>query len=237
MSSDQTLKNLTDHYIQIDILAKLAGSDSPVRFTDLKDAGIENSLFMYHANKLLSRGLITKNEDTGFELTARGASWINFIGFKNLQPQISPRLVVQFIITNDKDEVLLSKRTGSMGKLLNEYMLPGGLYKYGESADENARTQLRSFIETTKDTLVELLTIAETIQTEQTEGAYHSIGYIYQVQFNGVPASDDPQYELEWFKQSELTSSDNRLSNSHFIPELFTRLTNGLQPNELFILQ
>ncbi len=237
MSDVKLLQNLTDHYIQVDILAHLARTESAVRFTDLKDPGIENSLFMYHANKLLDRGLITKSDGEGFSLTPKGASWINFIGFKHLQPQLSPRLLVQFIITNDSDDVLLSRRTGSMGKLLNEYMLPGGLYKYGKSANENARTQLSSFIQNMDDSLLELITIAETIEKNQTGQLYHSIAYIYQVQFSGIPASDDPQYELTWFKQSELTIPDTRPTNSYFISELFTRLESGIQSNELFILE
>lgn len=237
MADTKLLKNLTDHYIQIDILAKLAQSESAIRFTDLKDSGIENSLFMYHANKLIDRGLITKSEGEGFSLTPKGASWINFVGYKHLQPQLSPRLLVQFLITNDSDEVLLSRRTGSMGTLLNEYMLPGGLYKYGKSADENARIQLKSFIELTDDTQLDLLTTAEEIHTNHTGEIYHSISNIYSVQFSGVPVSDDPQYELVWFEKSQLTAGSNQLANSHFIPELFTRLKNGLKPRELFIFQ
>ena len=237
MQDSSELRNLTDHYIQIDILSKLAQNESAVRFTDLKDPSIENSLFMYHANKLLNRGLIQKQEPTGFVLTQAGARWINFIGVGKLAPQQSPRLLVQFLITNESGEVLLSRRTGSMGKLLNEYMLPGGLYKYGKSANENAHTQLRSFISIDRDVPLELLTIAETIQGNETGEAYHSISYIHQVNFDGTPASDDPQYEIEWFKQSELTASNGKLNQSSFMPEFFTRLENGLQANELFILK
>lgn len=237
MKDSFELRNLTDHYIQIDILSKLAQNESAVRFTDLKDPGIENSLFMYHANKLLNRGLIQKQEPTGFALTQAGARWINFIGVGKLAPQQSPRLLVQFVVTNESGEVLLSCRTGSMGNLLNEYMLPGGLYKYGRSADENDRAQLASFISSDEDVSLELITIAETIQSNEAAEAYHSISYIYQVRFSGVPASDDPQYELEWFKQSELTVSNNQLDQSRFIPEFFTRFKNGLQSNELFLLK
>lgn len=237
MQDSFELRNLTDHYIQIDILSKLAQNESAVRFTDLKDPGIENSLFMYHANKLLNRGLIQKHEPSGFKLTQAGARWINFIGVGKLAPQLSPRLLVQFVIINESGEVLLSRRTGSMGKLLNEYMLPGGLYKYGRSADENARAQLGSFISIDEDASLELLTIAETIQGNQADGTYHSICYIYGVHFDGIPASDDPQYELGWFNQSELTSSNQQMNQSIFIPEFFARLQKGLQPNELFLLK
>lgn len=236
MSDASLLKNLTDHYIQVDILARLAKADESVRFTDLKDPGIENSLFMYHANKLLDRGLIIKNEGSGFSLTPKGGSWINFIGYKNLQPQVSPRLLVQFLITNNADEVLLSRRAGSIGKLLNEYMLPGGLYKYGKSADDNARTQLANFLKSTDDASLDLLTIAETIHVTQTDEVHHSISYIYRVEWAGEVESDDPQYELTWFKRANLIATNDQLIHSRFIPELFTRLDNGLKPNELFRL-
>lgn len=235
MTDGKLLKNLTDHYIQVDILAHLAKVESPVRFTDLKDPGIENSLFMYHANKLLDRGLITKIDGEGFSLTEQGASWINFIGFKHLQPQLSPRLLVQFVITNDNNEVLLSRRTGSMAKILNEYMLPGGLYKYGFSGYENARNQLKSFIaDSTPE--IQLLTIAEAIQKNDADESYHSIAYIYGVEYNGVPISDDPQYELVWFKNAELVASNPKLARSRFITELFSRGLDTLQSNELFTI-
>lgn len=234
MKDSHELRNLTDHYIQVDILSKLAQSESAVRFTDLKDPGIENSLFMYHANKLLNRGLIQKEDPSGFSLTEEGARWINFIGIDKLSPQQSPRLLVQFIVTNERGEILLSKRMGSLKNLLNEYLLPGGLYKYGQTLEQNAQRIAANFgIQLSADSSP---SVVESVQ-KLDDTKHHSIGYVYTVATDEtLVISSDEQYEFEWWSTRDVSHQVSQFENSKALVILLERYQSGLQPYELIEL-
>lgn len=231
MADDVRIKALTDHYIQLEILAKLAKSEGPVRFTDLKDPAIENSLFMYHANKLLKRELLEKS-DSGFALTSKGADWLNFVGEGSLLPQRSPRLLVQLLIINSDDEVLLSRRTGSMKRLLNEYTLPGGLYKYGETLEQNLARVAEHYDCVADD--FNLATIAETIASVD-HGLYHSIAYVFEARANvdiRLPLNDS--YEYAHRSTADVAKGGGLFVHPGFLQEFMQRHEAGLQDHELF---
>ena len=237
-SSHRTsLKPLTDHYIQVDILARLAKGGTTIRFTDLKDPGIENSHFMYHANKLLDRGLIQKVEPKGFELTAKGAEWINFVGLQDMHPQMTPRLLIQLVIRNSKNEILFSRRKGKLGELLNEYMLPGGLYKYGVSAPDNALSILAKFGIDANQSNLEFITIAETLAINPSGNQYHSLAWIYSL--NLVVADDlqgEELYDVIWASEDQVLTS-KEFEQAEFLREFLKRFSEGkISANETFAL-
>jgi hypothetical protein len=134
-----------DHFLQADILNKLAAAEGPIRFSDLKQDGIENSLFMYHTNKLIGRGLVDKT-DTGFTLTLKGVRWVNYSGTLHDFSITTPRPLVQFIIQDGADNTLLAIRRGQLRKQLNDYLLPGNVYQYGLTLEENASAILRQIL-------------------------------------------------------------------------------------------
>lgn len=62
---------MLDHYIQRDIIYKLSYTDN-LRFRDLKPDDMDNKLFTYHLKKVVSSGLIVKQEDGKYRLTKTG---------------------------------------------------------------------------------------------------------------------------------------------------------------------
>jgi hypothetical protein len=96
-----------DHYLQDALLSRLSGSDRSLRFSELKDDGIENSLFMYHANKLIVRGAIIKDED-GFRLRANGARWINSVEPDMVRAQSTVKPLIQLVVRSRDGYLLLN---------------------------------------------------------------------------------------------------------------------------------
>ncbi len=130
-----------DHHIQTSIVETLhlRGGQS---FSSLKPRGIENSLFMYHIRKLITRGIVEKTT-TGFVLTANGARWANQTDHRYRHPK-APRLLIQFIVIRD-NAILVSERAAHMAEHLNHYMLPGGLHSFGSEGTAAASSIAQNF--------------------------------------------------------------------------------------------
>src|ERR1700722_16797901 len=62
---------MLNHYIQKNIIYRLALT-SPLRFKDLKPDELDNKLFNYHLKIVMSLGLVEKNKDGLYILTAKG---------------------------------------------------------------------------------------------------------------------------------------------------------------------
>lgn len=64
-------KGVFEHYIQRDIIYRLAFSES-LRFSELKPDILENKLFTYHLKKVVTAGYVVKNVNGLYELTPEG---------------------------------------------------------------------------------------------------------------------------------------------------------------------
>jgi ADP-ribose pyrophosphatase YjhB (NUDIX family) len=62
---------MLDHHLQRTIAYRLAFTDG-LRFSELKPDNVDNKLFTYHLKKVESAGLIAKNPDGAYSLTAEG---------------------------------------------------------------------------------------------------------------------------------------------------------------------
>ena len=222
-----------DHYLQTAILSRLSDADGPLRFSELKEDGIENSLFMYHANKLIARGAITKDDD-GFHLTANGARWVNSIerNMKNVQSTVKP--LIQLVIRDSKGNILISSRKGQLKELLNDLMLPGGLHKTGESADENAATITAKILKDPSP-VARFLTVIESINTYPDGFIYHSISHVYTIDVDIHPETvEDDRFELKWMPLSEINTNNPLFASSLFVLKFIEKLQNNtLQPREV----
>lgn len=122
-----------DHHLQDKIVAALV--DGKKRFSDLVPEGLENSMFMYHMNKLLKKGIVQKDSDL-YSLTQVGAKRYN-ARFRLRDPLELPTLLVQYLVIND-EKVLMSHRITALSENLNEYMLPGGNHFFLSSSRASA---------------------------------------------------------------------------------------------------
>jgi hypothetical protein len=223
-----------DHFLQADILNKLASADEPVRFSDLKQYGIENSLFMYHTNKLISRGLVDKT-DAGFTLTLKGVRWANHAGTFHDFSITTPRPLVQFVIQDSMGNTLLAVRKGQLRKQLNDYLLPGNIYQYGLTLEENATAILGQIFAETSLPPADLLTIADSIHQSEDDFVHHVISHILHVRFpDAAPAvREHSLFTTTWMATADIHADNPVLERSGFLPELFSRLP-ALKPHETF---
>lgn len=209
-----------DHYIQAQIVQELSNAENPIRFSNLKDPGIENSLFMYHANKLIDRGLLEKVED-GFQLTVKGARWSNHVNDQLLSPELLPRPLIQFIITN-QDNILLGMRIGSMKKYLNKYLLPGGLHIYGKTADQSAEEIIKKVIKNENINL-SLISFAEYI-IKYPDYTHHSLAHIFRVEVDNPVANDQSGYHSQWVKISDINKNNAEFKDDNLLLEVIQRI-------------
>jgi hypothetical protein len=231
MSDNFLTKQYVDHFLQAQIVQQLAVSEKPLRFSELKDDGVENSLFMYHANKLIDRGLVAKQED-GFQLTEKGARWANYANANLLNREALPKPLVQCIIKS-KGSVLIANRTGSMKELLNEYMLPGGLHHVGKSSEENMNLFLQGLFAESVDA-PSLITVAEVIITHNDEFVHHTISHIFSLELPSqhVPKNTD-KFEYNWVDIDSVKTTNPDFSNSQIVP-MVVENQSSLKPYEVF---
>ncbi len=123
-----------DHHLQSQIVQQLMMQGEQT-FSELKPAGIENSLFMYHMRKLITRGIAEKAAN-GFQLTPHGARWANKTGSALHQIEL-PRPRVQLIVLMG-ETMLIAERTEHLAKHMNRYMLPGTFHRFGETSRQTA---------------------------------------------------------------------------------------------------
>lgn len=233
MSKTSSPQTLVDHYLQIMLLTRLSVAGQSLRFSELKEDGVDNSLFMYHANKLISRKLITK-DDRGFHLTTIGARWINSVGRDMKYDQQTAKPLVQFVVQDQEGNMLLSSRKGQLKALLNDYMLPGGLHKSGMSAGENAQRIARDMLGD-KPLVPELLSVVENINIYQDGFVYHSLSHIYSLHVKSTdPISSDDRFAFEWFAKAQIRTDNPLFSKSLFLPLFVAKLQdNQLQSHEV----
>jgi len=226
MTKSPLMKIYTDHYLQAALLSRLAVANGPVRFSELKEDGIENSLFMYHANKLIQRGAIVKNGD-GFALTPNGARWINSMNVDMSSANQTVKPLIQFVIHDGDGNILLSTRKGQLKELLNDYMLPGGLHKSGLTADQNAMRILEIMFGDSAPK-AQFLSIVESLNVYEDGFVHHSVSHIYSVDIlTGDTPEDNDRFGFEWIKMELVTSDSPLFAKSLFVPGFMKKLQDG----------
>jgi len=223
-----------DHYLQAAILEKLALAEDSLRFSELKEEGIENSLFMYHANKLIARGAVSKTEN-GFSLTPNGARWVNAVDTNMFAAKPTPRPLVQFVILHG-EQLLLSKRKGRLKDYLNEYMLPGGLHKIGMSAEENATRILHTMYPDTTN-VPHFITELESIHRYDDGFIYHSLSHVFSLDLTErcLP-EDDSRFAFEWVRLHDIQSGNLQFKENAFLQLFLDKLTRGELKNREVIV-
>ncbi len=195
---------LADHHLQLDILRKLFAATAPISFSALKEDGIDNSLFMYHMNKLIARKLVQKTDD-GFALSQLGAHWVNTTGIDSLTPLMYPKVLVQLLVFCD-NAVLVGKREGAPGTLLNSYLLPGTAVHLGTSVQETANVYAQELgIETPLSYSGQYEHIQKT-----DDFWYHSICSLYTATLpERIDIVDKEAYTYHWLDRNDILLLQN----------------------------
>lgn len=217
------------HHIQRDILRSLLGAPSR-RFKDLKPAGLESNIFMYHLKTLIKEDLVEKTDD-GYSLTSKGKHFVDRANLASLKVRIQPKTITILAIENTEGKLVILERLHQ--PFIHHKGFPSGKIHYGESLQQAAERELH---EKTGFTNVPLTFRGNFIMRYDKDGetVNHIIGYV----FSGVMQGNEPlAFETEYFRsywgdKSELYT-DNRFKGH---PELF-ELLEKTPKNQLFLAE
>jgi len=237
MTKDLHAHNYIDHFLQADILSKLTVSEQPIRFSELKEDGIDNSLFMYHANKLITRGLVEKSNE-GFRLTLKGVRWVNYAGVFHGFSITTPRPLVQFFIQDARDNVMLAVRKGQLRRQLNDRLLPGNIYKYGIPLEENVSLILKELFGETPLPTPLPMTTADIILEFEDGFIHHVVSHIFVIKLpsDALQTLDYPLFDVIWVPLESITTDNPEYAHSSFLPMFFAKLP-ALKSHETFLIK
>lgn len=202
-----------DHHLQSRIVDALW--DGERSFSELKPSDIENSLFMYHLRKLITRGIVAKGT-RGYELTPEGTRWAHTLDDSYRTPH-GIRMLVQLFVVRD-NQLLVSKRRGVAAVHLNTYLLPGALHAFGTTADECADI-LASRLEIDRGAL---LTQVETILPSE---QLHVVSDIYAGSRRDDSLPGDDSYTYHWMALDSVASMD--VTEAGALPMIAKKFLNG----------
>lgn len=213
--------HVVEHHIQREIIDRLRRTED-LRFKDLKPAGMESNIFMYHLKQLIKEGFITK-ADSGYMLAPKGMQYVDNLSSVSSKPIAQPKSICILYIQNESGDVLVAERKSQ--PFIGKYMLPSGKQRLDESIEQHVRRELQEKFSITKPSTrrgtTEIIlydALSEVLLT-------HVIGQVYEVAVKGadVPAETE-RYRYSW-------CSD--LGPRRFLPgtrELIQEIQNTRQP-------
>jgi len=98
------------HRTQQFILAQLSEEDA-LRYSDMRPTSMEATQFLYHLRKLMSDGLVVKQDDGRYGLTAQGKLYIDRADQDNLNLRPQPRLGAMLICRSPEKGLLYVRRS------------------------------------------------------------------------------------------------------------------------------
>lgn len=131
---------MIDHHIQRDILLRLAASHG-LRFSELKQDGMENNAFMYHLRELIKRGYVSQDDAKIYTLSPQGMSYFDTLTLTNVKPRRQPKLISIVALRNREGQYLMARR--KLHPNLDTWMFPSGKQHFGESPDNHARREIQ----------------------------------------------------------------------------------------------
>lgn len=129
------MHRLQQHILQLLIL------NPEQRYADLKPREVEGNLFMYHLKQLIAAGLVEKNPDGRYQLTAQGKLYADKLSLKSLTPRAQPRIVTLMAIENGDGRWLLYRRQRQ--PLIGRVGFPYGKIHLKESVKQAAERELQ----------------------------------------------------------------------------------------------
>lgn len=219
-------KNIT-HHIQRNILSILILVPS-ARFKDLKPAGMESNIFMYHLKALIKDGLVEKTEN-GYALTSKGKRFVDRSNLESLHLRIQPKLITIIVLENNENKIAILERLHQ--PFLNYKGFPSGKVHYGETLADAAERELS---EKTGLSGIPLEFKGNFIMkfSQEDEVVNHIVGYVFygKTEQSSVLEFVTKHFKSYWGDKSELFE-DNRFKGH---PEIFDLIKNTPK-GQLFI--
>jgi hypothetical protein len=144
--------------------------------------------------------------------------------------------LIQFVLHGPANTILVTSRTGQLNQLLNSYMLPGDIYHYGVTLEENVKTYLSKLFGS-EEYHSTLLTVADCIHYYEDDFTHHVISHIFEATITQPDVLKKLEgYKIEWVPINTITSNNPIYKNSLFLPMIVEKLS-SLQPHETFIVK
>lgn len=217
------------HHIQRDLLRTLLFVPS-ARFKDLKPAGMESNIFMYHLKTLIKNGYVEKLDD-GYALTSMGKHYVDRANLESLHVRIQPKIITIVVLERDDGKLAILERLHQ--PFIGFKGFPSGKVHYGESLQDAAKRELQ---EKTGLTGIDLQLRGNFIMkfSRNEEIVNHIVGYVFYGQAPATLPLDftAPLFRSYWGDSQEL-HEDNRFKGH---PELF-ELLEKTPPDQLFFAE
>ena len=219
----ESLEPKVMHHIQREILRSLLLVPE-ARFKDLKPAGLESNIFMYHLKTLIKDGLVEKT-DGGYALTTKGKSFVDRSNLVSLKIRVQPKTITILAVTNSDGKQLILERLHQ--PFINHKGFPSGKIHYGESLADAARREL---LEKTGISNIPLTFRGNFVMRyfKDNDVVNHIIGYVFSghVTSNEVLHFETPYFKSYWGEKGELYE-DNRFKGHPEIFELLQKTPTG----------
>lgn len=225
----ESLEPKVIHHIQREILRSLLLVPE-ARFKDLKPAGLESNIFMYHLKTLIKEGLVEKTEG-GYTLTSKGKSFVDRSNLASLKIRVQPKTITILAVTNSDGKQLILERLHQ--PFINHKGFPSGKIHYGESLIDAANRELLEKAGF-KDVALTFRGNFVMRYFKEDEVVNHIIGYVFSGQVNTMEPLNfvTPYFKSYWGDKGELYV-DNRFKGHPEIFELLQKTPSG----ELFFVE
>lgn len=132
------------HHIQRHII-KVLGMNEAARYRDLKLQGVESSLYNYHLKEVIREGLVEKTTGGAYRLSLAGLKYVDHVGVRTFEPRWQPKIINNFVISNDHGEVLFYRKMRQ--PFVGLWNLPSGKLHYEDrSITAGAQRELAMII-------------------------------------------------------------------------------------------
>lgn len=192
---------IVEHIIQKQILDALTKAKA-LRFSQLKPAGLESNIFMYHLKQLIKSGLVEK-VDGAYCLGLAGLTYVDQLSSTNLRPRLQPKVIAILVVQNQEGKVALLRR--KVQPYIDHYMLPSGKIHFGESQTAHAARELQEKLGI--ETALSVCGVAAISISKDSHVLTHVLATVTTGSVKNTKLHcKDPRFIAEWVDTSRLES-------------------------------
>ncbi|MDP4038596.1 MAG: NUDIX domain-containing protein [bacterium] len=174
------------------------------RYSDMRPKDVEGNLFMYHLEKLITKGYIVK-EGKDYTLTTRGRRYAGVISVDSGELRIQPKIVTMLVVRNKRGEYLLFR--WQRQPFIGQVSFPYGKTHYGESVFTMAEREQK--MKTNLDGNLHYLGDVYVKTTQGHEAFNHMLAHVFEVKsFTGEAKSSVKTGEAFWAHPEKLIASE-----------------------------
>lgn len=195
-------KIVIEHHIQRDILKRL--SVGALRFSQLKPAGMENNIFMYHLKALRGLALVEKHNDQ-YRLTPAGLTYIDHLSNETFRPRLQPKIIAVLMVQDTQGQ--LATLTRHHEPYAGSLMLPSGKMHVGETLASHAARELVE--KTGLATPMAYAGLANIMISQDDTVLTHALAHLWRATLAGTPTltCQDQRFNAQWSSTLQIAAN------------------------------